>query len=681
MADRLIAIDTDQAPGEQLPDDVRDEINALLAPDFDAKLDVPAGTPDGSKFLRDDNTWADPPAGGVVDAIVAGSNIDVDATDPTNPIVSVEALTADDITDGTINHVFTAADDTKLTGIEALADVTDAANVTAAGAIMDGDFTTNGLMKRTGAGVYATAASGTDYAPATSGSSALKGNGAGGFANATLNDVGQPTADFSMNSRKFTNALDPTNAQDVATKAYVDALVQGQDVKASAVAATTGTETFTIAAGSVTQINGTAIDGVSPAINDRILIKDAPAATGVGSVNSTQPGNGIYRVTGNTTNLTVTRATDQSGANNPQGDFVFVEGGTANGSNGFTVTVPNTTGSFTWGTNNIKWTQFSGAGQIIAGTGLSKSGNTLNLATPVSVANGGTGAGSLTGLIKGTGTTAFTAAAAGTDYYAPASTDVAVADGGTGASTAAAARTNLGLVIGTDVQAPLSPTAVKTANYTAAAGELVPVDTTSGILSATLPTTPADKSIVAVTKVDASANYVIVARGGSAKFYSSAGPTSGITLSAQGDSVVAQYNAAGDFWHVLSKPKSFVQVPVWYEVHAGYATRVTGYQDNSMGLLSPDAWTLTEIVYRGATADASGSTTCEVRQNGTQITGSSKAVAAANQWAYGANVRVTGLSIAIAAGDILRPYLSAIGTTPGAGFSAVLIGRKDVIIP
>lgn len=48
------------------------------------------------------------------------------------------------------------ADKTKLDGIEALADVTDATNVAAAGAIMDADVTTNGRMVRTGAGTYTT---------------------------------------------------------------------------------------------------------------------------------------------------------------------------------------------------------------------------------------------------------------------------------------------------------------------------------------------------------------------------------------------------------------------------------------------------------------------------------------------------------------------------------------------
>ena len=49
---------------------------------------------------------------------------------------------------------FTVAEKTKLSTIEDNADITDATNVAAAGAVMDGDFTTNGLMKRSGAGAY-----------------------------------------------------------------------------------------------------------------------------------------------------------------------------------------------------------------------------------------------------------------------------------------------------------------------------------------------------------------------------------------------------------------------------------------------------------------------------------------------------------------------------------------------
>jgi len=47
-----------------------------------------------------------------------------------------------------------AADGIKLDGVEALADITDATNVAAAGAVMDGDFSSNGLMARTAAGNY-----------------------------------------------------------------------------------------------------------------------------------------------------------------------------------------------------------------------------------------------------------------------------------------------------------------------------------------------------------------------------------------------------------------------------------------------------------------------------------------------------------------------------------------------
>jgi hypothetical protein len=121
---------------------------------------------------------------------------------------------------------------------------------------------------------------------------------------------------------------------------------------------TLGSETFTISSGTVTQISGTTINGYTPAIGDRILVANAPATTGTGSSYSmtSQPTNGIYVVTGNTTNLTVSRASDMSGSVKPGGLVVYVENASWPGSKTlFFVETPNDLSSFTWGTNNISW--------------------------------------------------------------------------------------------------------------------------------------------------------------------------------------------------------------------------------------------------------------------------------------------------------------------------------------
>lgn len=74
-------------------------------------------------------------------------------------------------------------------------------------------------------------------------------------------------------------------------------------------------------------------------------------------------------------------------------------------------------------------------------------------------------AGGITGLVKGAGNGGgYSAASAGTDYYAPSGTDVAVADGGTGASTAAAARQNLGILETFAVACSDETTALTTGN-------------------------------------------------------------------------------------------------------------------------------------------------------------------------------------------------------------------------
>jgi trimeric autotransporter adhesin len=322
--------------------------------------------------------------------------------------------------------------------------------------------TTGTSILKASSGGFANAASGTDYAPATSGSSLLKANGSGGFSNAVAGDIpniaeSQVTnlttdlaAKAALASPTFTGtpaaptASAGTNTTQLATTAFVQAAAsaaaQGLSIKDSCVAATVGTETYTVVSGSVTVINGTTLDGQSPAIGDRILVKDAPASSGTGSANSTQPGNGIYAVTNATTNLTISRTADMSGAVNlPAGAFTFIEGGTVSANAGFVVSVPSTNAAFTYGTNNIKWTQFSGAGEITAGTGITKSANTISLTTPVAAANGG--AGTVSGILKANGSGTVSAATSATDY-APATTGSSILKASSGGFANAVAGTD-----------------------------------------------------------------------------------------------------------------------------------------------------------------------------------------------------------------------------------------------
>lgn len=173
-----------------------------------------------------------------------------------------------------------------------------------------------------------------------------------------LDQLAAPTASVSMGSQKITNVLDPTSAQDAATKNYVDSMAQGLDIKASVRVATT-------AAGTLASSfeNGDTVDGVVLATGDRILIKDQASGSE----------NGIYTV--NATGAP-TRATDaDSSADVTSGLFTFVAEGTTNADSGWTLT---TNDPIVLGTTALSFTQFSGAGQVTAGAGLTKTGNTIN---------------------------------------------------------------------------------------------------------------------------------------------------------------------------------------------------------------------------------------------------------------------------------------------------------------
>jgi hypothetical protein len=223
-----------------------------------------------------------------------------------------------------------------------------------------------------------------------------------------LDQMAAPTSAVSLNSQKITGLADPTADADAANKGYVDGVAQGLDVKDSVVATTTANGTLSTAFA-----NGQSIDGVTLQTGDRILIKNQTTASQ----------NGIYNVNASGA---PSRTTDMGTGSNAAGAFVFVEQGTVNAENGFTCT--SDTGSAVVGTNNLTFAQFSGAGQIIAGDGLDKSGNTLSVDLK---ANGGL-------VIESTELAVKLDASSITGT-------LAIGDGGTGATTASAALTALGL--------------------------------------------------------------------------------------------------------------------------------------------------------------------------------------------------------------------------------------------
>ena len=197
--------------------------------------------------------------------------------------------------------------------------------------------------------------------------------------NNSVNLVPTGTGSVDVANKRITSVAEPTQSTDAATKNYVDAVKTGLDVKDSVRVTTTANLTATYAngtsgVGATLTNSGTqaalTIDSIVLTVGDRVLVKDQTTALQ----------NGFYKVTtvGTvSTNWVLTRTVDaDENTEITPGAFTFVEEGTVGNDNGYVCT---NTGAITIGTTAITFVQFSGAGQITAGDGLTKNGNTLDV--------------------------------------------------------------------------------------------------------------------------------------------------------------------------------------------------------------------------------------------------------------------------------------------------------------
>jgi len=240
----------------------------------------------------------------------------------------------------------------------------------------------------------------------------------------------------------------PTDPAHIATKGYVDAARQGLDVKQSVRVATTGPVNLAnqLEAGDTLDTSVTLVAG------NRVLVKDQGTASE----------NGIYVVQASGAAV---RASDANGTADTGevsgGTFTFVEEGTINADSGWVV---SSNGLLTVGTSPMTWVQFSGAGQITAGDGLSKDGNILHVNDDdvtiyvdtnddLAVKSSGTAGQVLRSM--GSGTAQW--GAVDLDDSDAVTGTLGVSNGGTNAATEADARANLaaGGTQGVGVSAPV----------------------------------------------------------------------------------------------------------------------------------------------------------------------------------------------------------------------------------
>jgi len=166
-----------------------------------------------------------------------------------------------------------------------------------------------------------------------------------------LDQMATATADVALGSQKITGLADGTAAQDAATKNQVDVAQAGLDAKDSCRVATTA---------NITLSGEQTIDGVTTT-TDRVLVKNQ----------TTGSQNGIYV----SASGAWARSTDaDASVEVTAGLYTLITEGTTLAGQGFVLTTDD---PITVGTTALTFSQFSGVGDLVGGTGITKTGNSI----------------------------------------------------------------------------------------------------------------------------------------------------------------------------------------------------------------------------------------------------------------------------------------------------------------
>jgi hypothetical protein len=187
------------------------------------------------------------------------------------------------------------------------------------------------------------------------------------------------SANVAMGTAWINNLSDPVQAQDAATKKYVDDNAAGLNIHDAALLASTQ-DLATYTGATVTYNNGTAGVGANLVLSGNTLTTlDGTAITGGSSTrlliknqaNAVQ--NGVYTYTSNTV---LTRATDMDQASElTGGDYVFVQTGATQASSSWVQ--QGAVGNV--GVGNVTFVQFSASQSYSAGNALTLSGSEFNV--------------------------------------------------------------------------------------------------------------------------------------------------------------------------------------------------------------------------------------------------------------------------------------------------------------